>query len=178
MRGPYPEGCSGVDRGRPPPPYAPGVVRAIDYALARRAVLAELAAGTRSREDVCDAHPELLRAARNVGEPAGEPCPVCGGGELVLVSYVFGDGLRRANGRCVSDPGELESLQARHDEFDRFVVEVCVSCGWNHLGRRELRGRRHAVAEAAASRRAPGGRAGRGPAAGSASDQSEGGRQG
>jgi hypothetical protein len=24
------------------------------------------------------------------------------------------------------------------------VVEVCVDCSWNHLGRRELLGRRHA----------------------------------
>lgn len=120
------------------------MVRGIDYALARRAVLAELAAGVRSRDDVCDAHPELLRAARNVGEPAASPCPVCEGDGLVFVSYVYGDALRRANGRCVADPGELEALQARYDEFDRFVVEVCVDCGWNHLGRRELRGRRHA----------------------------------
>lgn len=120
------------------------MVRGIDYALARRAVLADLAAGVRSRDDVCDAHPELLRAARNVGEPAASPCPVCGGSGLVFVSYVYGDALRRANGRCVADPGELEALQARYDEFDRFVVEVCVDCGWNHLGRRELRGRRHA----------------------------------
>ena len=40
----------------------------VDYALARRAVLRDLRTGKRDRLDVCDAHPELLRAARNIGE--------------------------------------------------------------------------------------------------------------
>ncbi len=93
---------------------------------------------------MCDAHPELVRAARNVGEPAERDCPVCGSGELFLVSYVYGDALKQANGRCLSYPGELEKLRAKHDQFDRYVVEVCTDCRWNHLGRRELHGRRHA----------------------------------
>ena len=63
----------------------------------------------------------------------------------MFVSYVYGDSLRQANGRCLSYPGELEKLRAKHDEFDRYVVEVCVDCRWNHLGARELHGRRHAV---------------------------------
>lgn len=127
-----------------PPAYTARVPRGTDYALARRAVLRDLRRGTRSREDVCDAHPELVRAARNVGELVGRDCPVCGSDELYFVSYVYGDGLKAANGRCLSYPGELEKLRAKHDEFDRYVVEVCVDCRWNHLGRRELHGRRHA----------------------------------
>lgn len=119
--------------------------RGTDYALARRAVLRDLRRGVRSRHDVCDAHPELLRAARNVGERSGCPCPVCGSTELFFVSYVYGDGLRHANGRCLSNAAELDRLRAKHDEFDRYVVEVCVDCRWNHLGRRELHGRRYAV---------------------------------
>jgi hypothetical protein len=121
------------------------VPRGTNYELARRAVLADLRRGVRSRDDVCDAHPELVRAARNVGEPADIECPVCGGEDLYYVSYVYGDGLKHANGRCLSYPGELEKLRAKHDEFDRYVVEVCVDCRWNHLGARELHGRRHAV---------------------------------
>ena len=92
---------------------------------------------------MCDAHPELIRAARNVGERAGIKCPVCAGRDLYYVSYVYGDGLKHANGRCLSYPGELEKLRAKHDEFDRYVVEVCTDCRWNHLGARELHGRRH-----------------------------------
>jgi hypothetical protein len=108
-------------------------------------VLRDLRRGVRSRNDVCDAHPELIRAARNVGERAGGNCPVCGGERLYYVSYVYGDGLKQANGRCLSTPGELDKLRAKHDEFDRYVVEVCTDCHWNHLGRREIVGRRHAV---------------------------------
>ena len=124
-------------------PMLSAVPRGTNYALARRAVLRDLRRGVRSRNDVCDAHPEFVRAARNVGERAGIKCPVCEGRDVYYVSYVYGDGLRQANGRCLSYPGELEKLRAKHDEFDRYVVEVCTDCRWNHLGARELHGRRH-----------------------------------
>jgi hypothetical protein len=122
--------------------YTRPVVRGTDYELARRAVLRDLAAGRVSRTDVCDAHPELLRAARNVGERVGKPCPVCKSRHLYYVLYVYGDRLRHANGRALSQPDELEKLARKHDEFDCYVVEVCTDCSWNHLGRRELHGRK------------------------------------
>jgi hypothetical protein len=56
------------------------------------------------------------------------------------VSYVYGDQLRQANGRCIVHASELERLDATHDEYARYVVEVCPDCGWNFLSRRELRG--------------------------------------
>jgi hypothetical protein len=121
----------------------PAVPRHTDYALARRAVLRDLQRGSVTRLDVCDAHPELLRAGRNIGELAPFECPVCGDGDVRFVSYVYGDKLGAANGRCLSYDGELEKLDAAHDEFARYVVEVCLDCRWNHLSRRELRGRRH-----------------------------------
>jgi hypothetical protein len=117
----------------------------VDYVLARRAVLRDLQAGRREREDVCDAHPELLRAGRHLGEEAEDLCPVCGHDSLRLVSYVYGDRLRHANGRCLSTDGELERLVASHDEFSRYVVEVCLDCRWNHLQRHELHGRRYSA---------------------------------
>ena len=116
----------------------------IDHRLARQHLINEYRKGRLARHQVCDAHPELIRAARNVGERARGKCPVCAGRELYYVSYVYGDGLKHANGRCLSYPGELEKLRAKHDEFDRYVVEVCTDCRWNHLGARELHGRRHA----------------------------------
>lgn len=116
----------------------------VDYVLAQRAVLRDLRAGRRGREDVCDAHPELVRAGRNIGEPAGGACPVCGHGSLRLVSYVYGDALARANGRCITSASELARLEAAHEEFTRYIVEVCLDCRWNHLQRLELHGRRHA----------------------------------
>src|SRR4051795_8689632 len=118
------------------------VVRGTDYELARRAVLRDLSAGRISRADVCDAHPELLGAARNVGEKVGKPCPVCKGRHLYYVSYVYGDRLRQAIGTALSQPDELTKLSKQHDEFDRFVVEVCTDCYWNPPGRRELHGRK------------------------------------
>ena len=49
----------------------------VEYLLARNAVIREFRKGRLSRLDVCDAHPELLRAARNLGRPTGERCPIC-----------------------------------------------------------------------------------------------------
>ncbi len=120
-------------------------MRDVDYVLARRAVLRDLRAGRKDRLDVCDAHPELLRAGRHVGEPAGGDCPVCGSDQLRLVSYVYGDALRTANGRCITSHHELAKLDANHEEFSRYVVEVCIECRWNYLQRHELHGRRYAV---------------------------------
>jgi hypothetical protein len=68
---------------------------------------------------------------------------VCDAGALRHVSYVYGNDLRQANGRAVTNASELERLDASHDEFARYVVEVCLECRWNHLVRRELHGRRH-----------------------------------
>jgi hypothetical protein len=116
----------------------------VDFTLARRAVLRDLRSGRRARIDVCDAHAELLRAGRNLGTPGAGDCPVCTEDKLRVVSYVYGDQLRRANGRCISSTAELEKLEARHSEVWRYLVEVCVGCGWNHLLRRELHGQRYA----------------------------------
>ena len=115
-----------------------------DYALARRAVLRDLRRGRLTRLDVCDAQPELLRAARNLGTPTLGECPVCGGEDLKLVSYVYGENLKQANGRCVASADELARLGSRHDEFACYDVEVCVECRWNHLRRSSLHGRLHA----------------------------------
>ena len=118
--------------------------RQIDYRLARRAVLREWRLGKIGRAEVCDAHPELVRAARHLGEETTQECPICEKANLRLVSYVYGDALKTANGRCISFPGELEKLGASIDEFACYVVEVCPDCRWNHLNRRVLLGRRHA----------------------------------
>lgn len=118
----------------------------IDYTLQRRAVLREFRSGLRSRLDICDAHPELMRAARYVGRELSSECPVCERENLRLVAYVYGDGLRRhrANGRCITQPRELEKLGSKVDEFRCYEVEVCPDCSWNHLFRSYLLGRRHA----------------------------------
>ncbi len=106
----------------------------IDYRLARQAVLRELAAGLRSRTDVCDAHPELRRAAAQVGDPTSDECPVCEDEDMVLVRYVFGPRLP-AHGRCITSAAELARIGQRKGRFTCYVVEVCPACAWNHLRR-------------------------------------------
>lgn len=113
----------------------------IDYALQRRAVLADVAVGRASVADVCDAHPYLLLAARHYGEPSPVPCPLCAKRGLRQVHYVYGDELRTTAGQAKSLP-ELAHLARCHDEFDVYVVEVCPDCHWNHLIRSFVLGRR------------------------------------
>lgn len=104
----------------------------VDYTLAKRALLREVRLGLRSWADVCDAHPELMRAAKHVGEPIRRDCPVCGRDKLVLLAYVYGDGLRADNGRVWPLDRGL-SIAADRPGSCCYVVEVCRSCQWNHL---------------------------------------------
>lgn len=104
----------------------------IDYALARKATLADLARGRLSTADACDAHPDLLRAARYHGEATETACPVCRKDRLTRVTYAYGDELQHASGRARSSRS-LDALAARYERVRIYVVEVCRSCGWNHL---------------------------------------------
>ena len=106
----------------------------VDYRLARNAVVSEFHKGRLSRLDVCDAHPELLRAAVNVGDEAREDCPICEEGKVRLVSYVFGSRLP-PSGVCVTSKQELARLTRTAKELACYVVEVCPNCSWNHLAR-------------------------------------------
>ena len=124
--------------------YTYAVPSVTDYALARRAVLRDFRSGALTRLDVCDAHPELVRAAQNIGVDLNDQCPVCGESNMRLVKYVYGDKLKQANGRAISNNAELLKLGASCDEFACYDVEVCVDCRWNHLRRQSLHGRLHA----------------------------------
>jgi hypothetical protein len=111
-------------------PSARGVV---DYALARRAALFDLAAGRVSQAEVCDAQTYLLRAARYHGEPLDRPCPVCRRDAMTSVTYTYGDCFRGdVNGRA-RRTGDVAALARELPEFAVYVVEVCPECRWNHL---------------------------------------------
>lgn len=104
----------------------------VDYALQRRALLADVHAGRVGVADVCDADPYLLRAARFHGEASDQTCPVCRRERLTQVSWIFGEALGNAAGSA-REPAELERLAARCADFSVYVVEVCRTCSWNHL---------------------------------------------
>jgi len=104
----------------------------VDYRLARQHVVNEFRRGRLSRRDICDAHPELLRAAGNVAAVGDEPCPICEGANLVLVSFAFGPRLP-PGGRCILTAKDMAQLRRRPEDATCYVVEVCTDCGWNHL---------------------------------------------
>ncbi len=104
----------------------------VDYALQRRALLAEVYSGRTGVAAVCDASPYLLRAAKFHGRAATTTCPVCRKELLTLVSWVFGERLGAVSGSARM-PEELVRLAATHEEFTVHVVEVCRTCSWNHL---------------------------------------------
>ncbi len=104
----------------------------VDYALQRRALLADLASGRVGAGAACDAGPYLLRAARFHGEPTDQTCPVCRRDQVTNVSWIFGESLRHASGSARKPP-ELDNLAEQHADFSVYVVEVCRTCSWNHL---------------------------------------------
>ena len=117
-----------------PPATADNGAGQIDYRLARKMVVDQFHAGRLSRVEVCDAHPELLRAARNVGEATAEDCPICEESKVVLVSYAFGPRLP-ASGTCVTSRAQMAKLARHGRDLACYVVEVCPECSWNHLAR-------------------------------------------
>ncbi|MEV0676907.1 DUF5318 domain-containing protein [Actinosynnema sp. NPDC050436] len=104
----------------------------VDYALQRRALLAEVYAGRTGTMEVCDASPYLLRAAKFHGRPSDVTCPVCRKEPLTLVSWVYGDELKHAAGSARTVE-ELTRMANSFEEFTVYVVEVCRTCSWNHL---------------------------------------------
>ncbi|HEY1988885.1 MAG TPA: DUF5318 family protein [Acidimicrobiales bacterium] len=106
----------------------------VEYRLARDSVVREYRKSRLSRMDICDAHPELLRAAQHLGVPTGADCPICEQAELVDVTFVFGSRLP-PGGRCVTSRAELTRYWRRKEPVVCYVIEVCNGCRWNHLVR-------------------------------------------
>jgi hypothetical protein len=120
---------------RPSPRSEPVRSGVVEYGLVRHGLLESLRKGRILREDVCDAHPELLRAAQHVGVPTGRTCPVCDATTTSEVTYVFGSRLP-PGGTCPSSPAELDRLERREEPVVCFAVEACASCGFHHLARK------------------------------------------
>lgn len=140
--------CSTYDRDvfRVPPATPGAAAGHVDYRLARASVLADYRGGVLDRSEVCDAHPELVRAAREVGTRAPGECPICERPKLVHVTYVFGPRLPR-HGRCITLRGEMARLAKRPGNHVAYIVEVCQACSWNHLVRRSNLGDEEAAVE-------------------------------
>ena len=104
----------------------------VDHRLARRMLINEVRRGRVPLDEVCDAHPELIRAARNVGNETQSECPICEKVNLRLITYVFGHGIG-PQGRCVSTAKDMRSLNAHPEDLNAYVVEACIECKWHHL---------------------------------------------
>ena len=104
----------------------------IDHRLTRRAVIQNFRRGAISQDSICDAHPELIRVARNFGRATRVKCPICVQDHLVTVTYVFGARLPR-HGKFVASRAEIEQYARRPEHFTGYLIEVCCSCSWHHL---------------------------------------------
>jgi hypothetical protein len=114
----------------------------VDYTLAKRSLIERFRRGSLDRMDICDAHPELIRAAKNIGVEIRRSCPLCATPSLRQVRYVYGDELKHLSGRVVYPNGWELELSGRFNEFRCYAIEVCVECSWNHLAACYLMGRR------------------------------------
>ncbi len=134
-----PGGCreraASLCRHAVPAGCASGGLGVVDYRLARRNAISEYRKGRLTQIDVCDAHPELRRAAEGYSKPTDERCPICSDADLVHVYYAFGPNLP-ASGKCISGRAELLRLVERAGwggKYTCYVVEVCPACSWNYL---------------------------------------------
>jgi Family of unknown function (DUF5318) len=112
----------------------------VDYSLRKRALLREVYSGRVGVYEVCDASPYLKSAAKFHGDPTDVRCPVCRREHLTQVHYIYGDELKQSAGQARTK-AELPVLAMTFREFQVYVVEVCRSCGWNHLVEQYLLGR-------------------------------------
>ncbi len=135
-------------RGRAP---VEGDGARVEYRLVRNNVVRDVRKGRLLQTDVCDAHPELLRAARNIGVPTGEDCPICEDAAMVEVTFVFGAGLP-PGGRCPGTRRELDRLRRRADPVTCYAVECCPDCAFHHLIRKYPAGGRATAASRARGR--------------------------
>jgi len=115
---------AGADGGRPA-----GVV---DHRMARHALVDEFKRGRIARHEVCDAHPELRRAAEHISRKTTQVCPICEDHFLVLVTYAFGPHLPKS-GYAIENRDDMTKVRRTTTECTCYVVEVCNGCGWNHL---------------------------------------------
>src|ERR1700690_659699 len=120
---------------------SPDVTAQVEYRIIRNGVVRQVDRGKLLKTDVCDAHPELLRAARNVGRATKEVCPICDDGRLVTVTFVFGAKLP-PGGRCPGTAAELKHTSPREDPVLCSEAEVCPACAWHHLMRKSPAGGR------------------------------------
>jgi Family of unknown function (DUF5318) len=107
----------------------------VEYGLVRHSLVEALRRGKVLREDVCDAHPELIRAAHHLGIRTDRECPICDETATVEVTYVFGSKLP-PGGTCPSTKTELARLERREEPVICYAVEVCTTCKFHHLARK------------------------------------------
>ena len=112
--------------------HANGAGGSINFRLARERTIMAYKSGEATRSEVCDAQRELMRNARECGTAVETPCPICTEQHLVEVLYIFGPRLP-ASGRCIVTQADLDRIRRSVGDFTAYDVEVCTSCGWNHL---------------------------------------------
>ena len=98
----------------------------------RESIVKEYRRGRLGRPEVCDAQPELLRVARNLGRETDTECPICEHEQLVHVMFAFGPGLP-PGGLPLADVASLSKAGSKSGDVACYLVEVCTGCSWNHL---------------------------------------------
>jgi hypothetical protein len=99
----------------------------------RESILKEYRRGRVGRLDVCDAQPELLRVAKNLGRETDTECPICESEQLVHVTFAFGPGLPPGGLPLVNRRDLARNAAKGNADVACYVVEVCTGCAWNHL---------------------------------------------
>lgn len=103
----------------------------VSHEWERRNLLRHVHAGRVPRANVCDADFLLVTAANFHGWSSARACPICEA-DMRNVKWVYSEKLGRRSGTARNDE-EIAELTAEIGELTVHTVEVCPSCGWNHL---------------------------------------------
>ena len=104
----------------------------VDYRMARMDLVNQFKAGRIAEHEVCDAHPELRRAAEHLGRPTSQTCPICEDAIVVHVTYAFGPHLPKS-GYVIEDRADFNKVRRTTTDGTGYVIEVCHACGWNFM---------------------------------------------
>ncbi len=105
----------------------------IDYRMARLATIRDVQEGMRTPADVRDAHPDLVRAGKHIGEVVAKGCPLCKKDDLRHVTYIFPTWGKTKNRGQAVPRASVGNFRKRFGDLAVYTVEVCIGCKWHHL---------------------------------------------
>lgn len=113
--------------------------KVIDHQMDRQQLLRRVRSGEVPAAQVCTATPELISSAEVLGSVVNRPCPLCSADNLRETLWIHGAALGEKSGTARS-VREIDGVVAAYPELTIHTVEVCMTCRWNYVIRKDIIG--------------------------------------